>query len=77
VQRGDPDCTHHHHTTAREHSGTPNHLDGPGADHRTTTRYKAPTEQKQAYQEQQQAWIHARQIDAEHWAAQRHDELTG
>jgi hypothetical protein len=40
VQCGDPDCPHHHHTTAGEHSSTPNHPDDHGVDRHTTTRYK-------------------------------------
>jgi hypothetical protein len=32
--------------------------------------------QQQAYQEEEQAWIHARQVDAELPAAQCHGELT-
>jgi hypothetical protein len=34
-------------------------------------------DQQQAYQEEQQAWAHAWQIDVERWAVQHHDELTG
>jgi hypothetical protein len=33
--------------------------------------------QQQACQEEQQAWICARQIDARQQAAQHHDELVG
>jgi hypothetical protein len=33
-------------------------------------------DQQQAYQEKQRAWIHARQVDTELWAAQRRDELA-
>jgi hypothetical protein len=42
VQRGDPDYPHHHHIAAREHSGTPNHPNCHGMDHRTATSYRAP-----------------------------------
>jgi hypothetical protein len=34
-------------------------------------------DQQQAYQEEQQARAHARQINAKQWAAQHHDELAG
>jgi hypothetical protein len=34
-------------------------------------------DQQQAYQEEQQAWAHAWQINVEQWAVQHHDELTG
>jgi hypothetical protein len=32
--------------------------------------------QQQAYQKEQQAWVHARQIDIELWSAQHQDELA-
>jgi uncharacterized protein YecT (DUF1311 family) len=32
--------------------------------------------QQQAYQKEQQAWVHARQIDIELWPAQHQDELA-
>jgi hypothetical protein len=34
-------------------------------------------DQQQAYQEEQQAWIHSQQINIKLWAAQCQDELTG
>jgi hypothetical protein len=34
-------------------------------------------DQQQAYQEEQQVRAHAWQINAERWAVQHHDELTG
>jgi hypothetical protein len=34
-------------------------------------------DQQQAYQEEQQAWAHAWQINVEQWAVQHHDKLTG
>jgi hypothetical protein len=36
VQRGDPDHSHHHHTTGGEHSGVSDHPDRPTADSHTT-----------------------------------------
>jgi hypothetical protein len=33
--------------------------------------------QQQAYQEEQQAWVNARQIDTELWTTQHHDKLAG
>jgi hypothetical protein len=42
VQHGDPDYPNHDHTITEKHSNTSNHLDGPGADRHTITRYRAP-----------------------------------
>jgi hypothetical protein len=42
VQCGDPDCAHHHHPDAREHSDTFDLPDGPTTGCHTTTRYRAP-----------------------------------
>jgi hypothetical protein len=37
-----PDCPHHNRTTAREHSGTSDHPNGPAMDRHTAARYNAP-----------------------------------
>jgi hypothetical protein len=42
VQRGNFDSPYHRHTGVGEHSSTPDHLDGHGANLCTTTRYGAP-----------------------------------
>jgi hypothetical protein len=42
VQRGNPECPHHHHTITGEHPGALDRPNGHGADHRATARYGAP-----------------------------------
>jgi hypothetical protein len=37
-----PECPHHHHTGAKEHSDAPDHPDGHGVDCHATARYVAP-----------------------------------
>jgi hypothetical protein len=40
---GNPDGPHHHYVGTGEHSGTPDHPDGHGADHGPLARDGAPT----------------------------------
>jgi hypothetical protein len=42
VQRGNPECPHHHHTSAGEHPNAPDRPDGHGVDRRAIARYGAP-----------------------------------
>jgi hypothetical protein len=42
VQRGNPECPHHHHTSAGEHPNAPDRPDGHGVDRRATARYGPP-----------------------------------
>jgi hypothetical protein len=42
VQRGNPDCPHHHHANTGKHFGGPDHLDDHGVDHGTSARHGAP-----------------------------------
>jgi hypothetical protein len=77
VQHADPTVPI---TTTTLPENTPTLLTIPMVMIRTTTSPQLGIgllpKQQQAYQEEQQVWIRAQQIDAEQRAAQRHDELA-
>jgi hypothetical protein len=49
VQRGDPDCPHHNHTTIGGHSNASDHPNGPVANRHLGARHRLLLEQQQYY----------------------------
>jgi hypothetical protein len=75
VQCGQLHGPRHRHTSSGECSGSPNHPDSHGAEGDTPAEMELLPDQQQPYQKEQQ--VRARQVDAERWATQSHNELAG